>query len=80
MDPGLCCAFVTPQTRRHTGQSIPGHQTGYGFVMSKNASTTTPVNKYLDSNLNRRLLCVLLVAHASSRIADQHGRWARTVW
>jgi len=49
-------------------------------VMSKNASTTTPVNKYLDSNLNRPWLCVLLVAHASSRIADQHGRWARTVW
>jgi len=28
MDPGLCCAFVTAQTRRHTGQSIPGHLAG----------------------------------------------------
>ena len=39
MDPGLCCAFVTPQTRRHTGQSIPGHQAGYGYLMSMNVST-----------------------------------------
>jgi len=39
MDPGLCCPFVTPQTRRHTGQSIPGHQAEYGYVMSMNVST-----------------------------------------
>jgi len=48
--------------------------------MPKNASTTTPVNVYLDSNLSRPRICVRLVAYASIRIANQHGRWARTVW
>ena len=49
-------------------------------MMPKNASTTTPANIYLDSNLNRPRLCVRLVAYVSSRIANRPGRRARTVW
>ena len=49
-------------------------------MVSKNASSTTPAHRYLDSNLNRPQLCVRLVAYMSSRIAVQHGRWAPTLW
>jgi len=71
VDPGLCSTSVTPQTRNHTGQSIPGHPAGYRYVMSMNASTP----KYLDSNLNLPGRFARPLAHVCSNIDDGHGRW-----
>jgi len=81
MDPGFCCAFVTPQTRRHTGQSIPGHQADYGYVMSINASTTNII-QHLDSNLNRPRLSVHRLAHLCVAFGgpDSFGSRPNSFW